>query len=299
MTTGSTYRAWGLTIRSALPLPELTPADGPADVAVTLGDAPASLPGATCRGARFEAEPGRLLLRVGTAASYLISHGREIVIDRRADACDEDVRLFLLGSAMGALLLQRGSLVLQASAVEVDDGCVVFLGKSSVGKSTLAAAFARRGHRFLADNVCALTSRDGITCAFPAYPQASLWPDSVKQLGMETGALRLMRPSLDKRVARFEGPTSSEPLPVREAFVLSPTRTIGQIQRFPIEGAAKIRVLRDYTYRAEFLRGLGLSSPHFGQLAALGSGLRLSRLIRPETGFALDDLATLVERALK
>jgi len=88
-----------------------------------------------------------------------------------------DVRLFLLGSAIGALMHQRGLLVLHGSTVKVGDECVVFLGSSGVGKSTLATQLRHRGYACLGDDVCAISiGEDGVPYAAPAYPPASLSP---------------------------------------------------------------------------------------------------------------------------
>jgi hypothetical protein len=46
-------------------------------------------------------------------------------------------------------------LALHASVVDVDGRAVAFLGASRQGKSTLAAALARRGHTLLSDDCCA------------------------------------------------------------------------------------------------------------------------------------------------
>ena len=80
--------------------------------------------------------------------------GNQIVIDAAPDATDRNVRLFLLGSALGALLHQRGLLPLHANAIDLGGGAVAFSGHSGAGKSTIAAWFHDRGHRILADDVC-------------------------------------------------------------------------------------------------------------------------------------------------
>ena len=148
-----TYKAFGLTVSSSMPCPELLPGAGEPDVTVTYGDVPRDLAGAKGRGVCYQAAPGELLLRVDGVAQFLVRGGSEIIIDRHPAASDDDVRLFLLGSAFGALLHQRGILALHGSTVKVGDGCVVFLGRSGMGKSTLATILARRGYPCLGDDV--------------------------------------------------------------------------------------------------------------------------------------------------
>ncbi|MEY2878649.1 MAG: hypothetical protein RLZZ15_1029, partial [Verrucomicrobiota bacterium] len=116
------HQAFGLTIRSCFPLPELlAPATTTAapDVEVTHGEVPLDLPGAQSSGLRFQATADQLLLRVDGVARFLVSEGRSVVIAPEAGVHEEDVRAFLLGPVLGALLHQRDDLVLHGSAVGV------------------------------------------------------------------------------------------------------------------------------------------------------------------------------------
>lgn len=89
---------------------------------------------------------GELLLKVDGVANYWVKEGREIVIEPGPAAEAGDVRVFLLGSAFGALLHQRGLPPFHAGAVAMEGKAVLLAGRSGVGKSTLAAELCRRGH---------------------------------------------------------------------------------------------------------------------------------------------------------
>lgn len=78
------------------------------------------------------------------AGRYQASYGREIVVTPAPGAGMREVRLFLLGSAWGALCYQRGLLILHASVVHVGDSCVAFCGAMGSGKSTVGGCMADR-----------------------------------------------------------------------------------------------------------------------------------------------------------
>ena len=101
-------------IRSELALPELlaAPPDGQPEVTIRLGRLPAGGPG-------LQATDHGMLLTVDGIAQYAIADGADITIDREPGVPDANVRLYLLGSAMGVLLHQRGLLPLHANAVEI------------------------------------------------------------------------------------------------------------------------------------------------------------------------------------
>jgi len=61
---------------------------------------------------------------VAEVGVYRVLEGRKIVVILEPGANQAEIRLFLLGSAWGALCYQRGLLVLHASAVRVDGEAV-------------------------------------------------------------------------------------------------------------------------------------------------------------------------------
>ena len=126
---------------------------------------------------------------------FLVRQGREIIYEP-LDGSDEDsIRVFMLGSCIGALLFQRGFLVLHGNAFEVDGQGVMCVGQSGAGKSTLAAEMMRRGHRVIADDVCPVDSAGN---AIPGMPRIKLWQDSADKLGVNTSELKRIRPLLEK-----------------------------------------------------------------------------------------------------
>ena len=69
--------------------------------------------------------------------------GNRISFSPAAGAEETAVRLYLLGTCMGALLFQRKLLPLHGSAVVINGKAYAFVGDSGAGKSTLAAAFLK------------------------------------------------------------------------------------------------------------------------------------------------------------
>ncbi len=177
---------------SCLPCPELLPSNQPPDVTITYGQVPEGLTAPL---------PARIAVtsrrRAYFSSRYRISpdtwlkNGKEIIIDRAPQADDTDVRLFLLGSVMGALMHQRGRLPLHGSAIRLPDGtAAIFMGPSGVGKSTLAAAFRQRGYVVAADDISLIfTGDDGAPLLQPAYPELKLWAEAAAKIGEDAQTL--------------------------------------------------------------------------------------------------------------
>ncbi|WP_449243830.1 hypothetical protein [Desulfobacca acetoxidans] len=289
------YRAFGLTIASALPCPELLPAEGAAEVTIRYGTVPDGLESVQRQGVCFQVNSEAFLLKLNTIAKYLVTAGKQIIIERAAGAQDNEVRLFLLGSAFAALLQQRGLLPLHGCAVEVNGGAAVFVGLSGCGKSTLAEALHQRGYRIMADDVCVISfASSGTPLVISAYPQLKLWADALKKLGRDPRGLPLVRAGLEKYGLPLKDGFSGNPSPLQRVYELAESNS-QELELIPLQGLDKLTVLMRHTYRPQFLAGTLGKKRHFEQCGQAAQHCRVSRLVRPRTPFRLTELADLVE----
>lgn len=285
------YTAYGLTIQSVLSLPELltldSTIDSPADVQIRLGSVDRYvLNDGRQLGPFLWASQEALSLEVASVARFLIRNGREIVIEPAPGIDDDSVRVFLLGSAFGALLFQRGLLVLHGNAIRIGDQCMVCVGDSGAGKSTLAAGFMQRGYEILADDVVPV---DGECRALPGFPRIKLWQDTADHLQIDTIALRRIRPELEKFNYPLFHQFANEALPVRWVYILGSHRHPETLFE-PARGMQRFQPLHDNTYRVRFLDGMALKGNHLQLCGRLAGRIHLARVTRPEQGFELDSL---------
>jgi hypothetical protein len=73
----------------------------------------------------------------------------------------DTVRQLLVGHVMPLVFADAGSLVLHASAVQMNVGVVAFVGPTGVGKSTIASELGRRGYPLVADDCVVVESENG------------------------------------------------------------------------------------------------------------------------------------------
>ena len=286
------YRAYGLCIASGPVLPELetcAPPDGPADLEIVTGavpDNPDPSEGWQAISPFVQVCEGRFWLKVPGVARFTVEHGRRVVVQPEDGIDAESVRVFLLGSVLGAVLFQRGFLVLHGNAIDIDGRAMVCLGPSGAGKSTLAAAFAARGHRILADDVVPV---DADCAAVPGFPRIKLWQDSADRLEIGTGDLDRIRPELEKFNLPVRQSFCDTPLPIRWVYLLNPDNA-DTISLTPVSGMKRFQPLLANTYRRRFMEGMALRPEHLQRCGTLAGQVHLARVNRPRAGFDIDGL---------
>jgi len=189
------YHVYGLNLESELELPELIPARGQSiDFSVSLGTVPKSLANSRHYGVWAEHAGNRCLFRIRNVGRFLIEDGQSITVepyganetDHGAAASISDVRLYLLGSSLAALLHQRRLLPLHVSAVLSSAGVWAFTGPSGAGKSTVAGWLSQcAGLPLLSDDVSVVSVQDGSIELFPGPRKLKLWDDAVEFLDLK------------------------------------------------------------------------------------------------------------------
>jgi len=287
------YRAFGLFISSELKLPPLAMAENQhtaADVSIRIAQiSKRCLNCPLIDGDWYQASPMQFWMQVDGIASFTVTNGSSIVIDPEPEAEPRSIQLYLLGSCMGALLLQKKYLVIHGNAIRFNNHCVIFAGPSGAGKSTLAAAFHRRGYDILADDVCPVNG-DGYV--IPSFPQLKLWHDATEKLKIDTSDLERVHLDIEKFSFPFQQ-AFNQPVPLAAIYVLSSNNQ----NRFNIDilkGMKSFDALLQNTYRLLFLKGLGLMPTHFQQCCELASRIHVARISRPDQDFQLDTLVDVI-----
>ena len=283
------YRICGLNVASELDLSiaiaEEPEADGSvADVIIRRGLVPTSLVQATQTGPTWQVAEGQILLMLPGVARFLIAEGREITVEPEGNGGDENFRIFLLGSAMGALMHQRGALVLHAGAVAVNGEAVLFCGPSGAGKSSLVAALCASGYPLITDDICLLHSdSSGRPMVSPDGRRLKLWADALKNIRIGAPSDVPVRPGIPKYWVDPPTPPLQTAVPVRAVYFL---RVEAPPHRAGIEALRALDavvLMRDSAYRPRLVRVLGQEAEwldHGLSLMSAGGAFRLTYRMR-------------------
>ena len=289
------YTAFSLRFDSELRFPQLpTVVATKHDVTIRYGQISEKDVGdLTIVGVYYQVKPDSWGLHVPQVGRFLVSDGNSIIVDPE-DSVDEDsLRVFILGPCMVALLMQRDLFLLHGNGVKVGDSCVSFAGDHGTGKSTLSAAFARKGYAILTDDICAVNSR---TEALAGVPQIDLWQDVAAQLMMDTKHLRKIRPCIEKFALPLADNYCPYPLPLRTIFILSPYNK-NDFRLTTLSGSEKIKYLHRLIYNKPFVSGLKKDLIYFKYCATLADRVEMILVNRPMLGFQLNQLVECIENA--
>ncbi len=305
MTDRSLYRIHGLTVSSPWTLPEAeSAASGEHDPQVTVLDEPTvEAP------AEFTDEGNSFELRAPNVACYAhqllgtfeVESGAEIRVAPGPTGDEAALRVGLLGPSLGIALIQRGELVLHASAVEVEGRAVAFVGPRGHGKSTMAAAMVARGHHLVSDDVLTVDFRSepGRPHVVPGYPQVKLWPDAAEALGYEPEDLELLYSGVRKRVVRCFDRFVSTPRPLARIYLL-----LGgpEIASHPTSPTQAFQILSSMWFGARFgepALQLVERSHHFKALSELARDVPVQICQRLQNWSSLHEAAHLVEEEMR
>jgi len=291
------YRIFELIITVPFVCNELIEAlPQPADVAIDYGQVPDDLLVIEKQKIKWQVNQNQVLLKIPDAGKYLIENGKKITIEAENDSSLDVIKLFLLGSALGAIQHQRNRLTLHASALTKGEHTILLCGHSGAGKSTTANTLIQQGFKLLSDDLAVIDFINGDAVVTPAYPQSKLWQDAAEKLGFEYKDLHRVRDELDKYR-----------IPVKEHFCYS-SKKITHIINLHLSETEIVKnkaltvfeqlsVLKMHSYRKKYFT-LKQAQYNFQACAALVDLVSVVQLVRPELKNSLKQVTKLINQKL-
>ena len=292
------YKGFGLKIESAVELKELV-ADvfEMSDVHIDIGGVPEHLEHALYADEICEANGCEVLLRIVDTGSFYVQGGVRICMSLQMDCEAEKARLFLLGTMMGIVLMQRGQVPLHAGSMSKSGRTLLVCGSSGAGKSTLTRSGLNRGYRMLSDDISALFAKEGEYHVAPSFPKQKLWMDGIEQYALGDASPELILRRIDKYhvdVGERFYPDAAR----IDVLVELDTHEGDAVIVETLTGAHALLVLVRHTYRLPFIELMGLGQWHFTQCGRIASQIRVLRVKRPARGFTAEAQWAAIEEGL-
>lgn len=279
-------------------MPELAISDEKPEVSILFGKTPSELAEVKQKNQFAQAGTNHFLLFIPGIANYYVANGNSIIIEPAPQAEGRAIRLFLLGTVLGVLLMQRGILSIHGSAVSLNGKGVIFTGMSGAGKSTLLAAFCASNYSLLTDDIAAVTfDQKGKPVIHPGYPQQKLWRDSMEKIGLKIQNFSKVKADIDKYAVPIQHRFCPKSMPLAAVVEIKPG-PYSMVSLSRLCGSEKLSILIKNTYRAECLAALRLQEKHFQQCVHTAGNVEVFRLCRPEGIISVDEQMHLVLEAV-
>jgi len=300
------YRAFGLTIESELPIPELMDGEQEhADVLIRYGHVESPQFDAENPYSKVEKTGYGYKCYIKDIGGVRVEGGSEIVVCPLGDAEERGFRFLVTGIALGLLLHQRGFVTIHASAVSIRDHAVGFMGEKGTGKSTTACAFHVCGYPVVTDDLLVLDVVDGTVVAHPGFPHLKLNPDSIES-SLEEDPNRF--PKVDpcqgmntKRSFNAGRGFVRRSLPLQSIYVLDyHDENASAPPQAPTSeeikgGQACIELVRN-SYVLRLLPEEGISRGYLDRCAEIAQAISVHRIRRNRSLAHLSTLVSFVER---
>ncbi|MFT9601157.1 aldolase [Mesobacillus sp.] len=287
------YKAFGLNISSDIRLPELS--------AVLLDkeqfDLEIKVSDLSQYSSVLDKTPLMLLtqgeefyFKVPGASIFCVKNGNQILVSPFKGCDFDELRLYILGTCMGAILFQRKILPLHGSALSINGKVYAFIGDSGAGKSTLATSLARKGYKLLTDDVIAVNlTPENQPIVTPSYPQQKLWEESLHKFGMSNTSFN----PIYKREKKFTVPIKSmfceQELQLAGVFELVKSED-DSVSIKEIHNLERLHTLLRHTYRNFLLDDFGLMEWHLQICSKFVSKIKMFQISRPDKGFSVDEI---------
>jgi len=220
---------------------------------------------------------------------------------------NRDVRTFLVTSGIGALLIQRGALVLQGTTLVREGKAVLLLGFPASGKSTLAWCLLQQGWQLLSSEMSVV---DAQGLVWPGVQQLKLWHDSAVALDLDWQQLPLVRRGLKRyALGPADLPVAADPTPLAFIYGLGRSKRAkhksekekpkeGPITTVEDESSSSeqemfrawarksereaLLKLRNHAYQPRFYRAMEQEASLFLQASQLLKRVAVNELIAPD-----------------
>lgn len=282
------FQLYGLRTASFVPLPEVPVWPGgiisDADVQIVLEDMPPKVMQAIqARGdAWIDIIDETDFWFTCTGGHFYITGGNRILVDTSVAESSSDTRQFLLGSAFGLLLIQRGLMPVHGGSVIAGGKAVIIGGDTGAGKSTITSTLLQKpGIRFLADDVSVLQVRADGVWVLPAYPQRKLCQDAALALGYDLSNLEVLPDEREKYAVRSTQGWHGQPARLGAIVEIVPDENCTGVSLHRVQGHGSLELVIRNLYRSFAHFMLGMKPDQMKRCLAIASQVPVYQLQRP------------------
>lgn len=232
-------------------------------------------------------------INIQNIIQFKIINGKYIEFYAPQNIHHQTIQLYLLGSAIGALLHQTGRLPFHGSIININNIGVLISGESGAGKSTLAAKLMQLQYKILTDDVAALTANSNNVIVYPSYAYSKLWNNSIEMLNINLNNSS----ELIAEPGKFNIPAFlnfySNPIDLKYIFILNATNN-KILHVSELKGIEKFNKIKECIYRISFLNQIANTKHIFDVVSTIAKLTKVYTINRPIAENSVNKIAEIV-----
>ena len=297
------YRVYGLNIESTIEIPEFEVIDDISkysiDVNLTYGTVNSEIKDLIERRHFSNFKKMNMWFYIKEVGIFHIFNGDTVIIEPCKDADLNMVKIYIMGSVLGMVLLQKNIVAIHGGGIVIDGKGCIFTGDKGAGKSTISTALRKKGYKFISDDVCSINCGD-INKINYGFGYQKLCEDAMTKLGYDVKKYKPFRGDLNENkyiVSAFDEFIKEE-VPLKAIFELA-VEDVEKIEIKEIVGADKIKNIVANIFRVDILYYSGGLEPlYFRKCLEIAKNIKYYKITRPKSVFCVDDQIKLVENIM-
>ena len=138
----------------------------------------------------FYFSQNNIIFIIENVGRYQITNGNKITIEYLPNTDLEEIRKYILGSALGLLLFQRNIIALHGSSIVINNNAIIISGNIGAGKTSTTLSLVNKGYSFLTDDVASVIKDiNGTYNVHHCIPYQKLCLNTIESLGYDKNKL--------------------------------------------------------------------------------------------------------------
>lgn len=296
------YKAYGMVIQSDIPIKELAYCKDSSIpkpyVKIKQGSIPREISKMILAGEKSGFSKKVIWFDIDKVATYVMYNGEYIIVKPYHFADPAMLELYIVGSCLGFIMLQRGQLAIHGGAVEVANQAIILTGKRGAGKSSLTRAYRKAGYKFLTDDVAAI-GMSQVPTVWSGFPYQKLCEDTISEMDYPEDYQRILRTD---NFFKYLVPTKEHFIdgerPLRAIIEIVP-KEVDKVEIEEIRGVEKFQRIMANIYRGEYISRIdGIQEAYIKQCINLARQVAFYKVIRPMAGFTVQEQMKCIEQAI-
>lgn len=294
------YKIYGLIIKSdiklynsnLISLSSITP-----DIEIVSKSINTNIDSSFISRSNFYFSQNNIIFIIENVGRYQITNGNKITIEYLPNTDLEEIKKYILGSALGLLLFQRNIIALHGSSIVINNNAIIISGNIGAGKTSTTLSLVNKGYSFLTDDVASVIKDiNGTYNVHHCIPYQKLCFNTIESLGYDKNKLI----QIDKIKNKYYSPEiinfTKEPKQLKSLFYLTTSNNLTTVSYSEVFGVEKFKLILSNIFRKELIPNELIKGNYIKEVLNLSKNISVYKITRPKNGNSIEKIVNIIEK---